>query len=103
VTRDRTQHCCTCGEKRRPTQAPVPSLNNGTPIVSMALHRPMLDGRWEDRPQLLVNVGIWRNGGTAPGQTHICEGCLLVGLREAKRWVDDAIDALEPQADRDAT
>lgn len=55
----------------------------------------MRDGRWEDRPQLLVNVGIWRNGGIAPGNTRICDGCLMVGLREAKRWVDATIAALE--------
>ncbi len=96
---DRTRNCCSCGEPRRPTQAPVPSLNNGTPIVHVADHRPMQEGRWEDRPQLLVNVAIWRNGGTYPGNTHICDGCLLVGLREAKRWVDETIAALEPPGD----
>jgi len=57
----------------------------------------MQDGRWESPGgQLLVNVGIWRNGGTDPGNTHICDGCILVGLREAKRWVDETIAALEP-------
>lgn len=55
----------------------------------------MQTGRWEDKPQLLVNVGIWRNGGTVPGNTHICDGCLVVALREAKRWVDEMIDALD--------
>ena len=93
---DRTKHCCTCGEKRRPTQAPVPSLNNRMTIVHIAKHRPMLEGRWEDQPQLLVDVVIRRNGGTDIGNTHICDGCLLLGLHEAKRWVDKTIADLEP-------
>lgn len=92
---DRTLCCCTCGEARRPTQSPVPSINNGTQIVHVADYRSMLPGRWEERPQLLVNVAVWRNGGTDPGRTHICDGCLLVGLREAKRWVDEMVAALE--------
>ena len=60
----------------------------------MADHRPMLDGRWEASPQMIVSVSLYRNGGTAPGQTHICDDCILVGLQHAKAFVDGALLAL---------
>jgi len=56
----------------------------------------MLDGRWEQSPQLVVSVMLYRNGGTAPGLTHICDGCVLVGLQHAKQFVDSSIAALQP-------
>lgn len=90
----RNAHCCLCGEVRRPTQAPVESFGNGVPIIQMSEHRPMRGGRWEMSPQMLVNVSMWRNGGTSPGQTHICDECILVGLRCAKEFVDQSIAAL---------
>ena len=45
-------------------------------------------GRWESSPQMLVNVCLWRNGGTARGATHICDECLIVGLEEARCFVE---------------
>lgn len=94
----RSAHCCLCGAPRRPTQAPVGSFGNvGSTIVQMADHRPLQEGRWEDSPQLIVNVSMWRNGGTAPGQTHICDDCILVGLRHAKQFVDTSLNALSAQ------
>lgn len=102
--RDRSKHCCLCGEPRRPTQAPVEEFGNGLPIIHMDEHRDMKPGRWENSPQLLVNVSMWRNGGTSPGETHMCDGCIIVGLLEAKRFVDGALrdlGALPPaEADR---
>lgn len=61
----------------------------------MDQHRPMREGRWESSPQMIVNVMLYRNGGTAPGQTHICDDCIVVGLHEAKRFVDASLAALE--------
>lgn len=90
----RADHCCLCGESRRPTQAPVEGFGNSGRILQMAEHREMKDGRWEADPQMIVSVLLYRNGGTAPGQTHICDGCILVGLNEAKRFVDQSIAAL---------
>lgn len=43
---------------------------------------------------MIVNVSMYRNGGTAPGQTHICDGCVIVGLQQAKAFVDGALVAL---------
>lgn len=86
--------CCLCGAPRRPTQAPVESFGNNVQCISMRDHRPMLSGKIETHPQMLVNVCLWRNGGTAYGRTHICEDCLKVGLEEAKRFVDGALNAL---------
>lgn len=91
-------HCCLCGAPRRPTQQPVEDFGNGTPIINMARHRPMLDGRWEKEPQLLVRVSMWRNGGIAKGNTHMCDDCIVVGLLEAKRFVDESLRALDPSA-----
>jgi hypothetical protein len=92
---DRSAHCCLCGALRRPTQAPVGSFGNDDHIVYIADHRPLQEGRWEDRPQLLVFLNIYRNGGVARGQTHMCDDCILVGLRHAKKFVDGAIEALQ--------
>lgn len=94
MNRDRTLHCCLCGELRRPTQQPVSGFSNSCKSVTIGDHRPLQDGRWEISPQLVVSVSMWRNGGTAPGQTHICDGCIVVGLHEAKRFVDASLAAL---------
>ena len=91
----RADHCCCCGEPRRPTQQPVEGFGNDCEIVTMKDHRPMKPGRWEDSPQLLVSVSIWRNGGTAPGQTHICDGCIVVGLKRAKEFCEKALVGLD--------
>lgn len=92
---DRSAHCCLCGALRRPTQKPVESFGNEAHVIQMADHRPMKEGRWEQSPQMIVSVLMWRNGGTSPGLTHICDDCILVGLRHAKQFVDDSIAALE--------
>lgn len=91
---DRSAHCCLCGARRRPTQKPVESFGNNVECIQIKDHRPLQDGRWEVSPQLLVSVSMWRNGGTAPGQTHMCDECIVVGLTAAKRFVDDALAAL---------
>lgn len=91
----RSDHCCICGERRRPTQKPVPSFGNDIEIVTMKNYREMKPGRWEDSPQLLVSVGLWRNGGTAPGETHICDGCIVIGLKRAKEFCEKALLGLD--------
>lgn len=91
---DRTKHCCLCGEPRRPTQAPVDCFSNNGRTVVIGKHRKLQEGRWEQNPDLLVSVSVYRNGGTAPGNTHICDGCIVVGLKEAKRFVDESLAAL---------
>lgn len=91
---DRSAHCCLCGAPRRPTQKPVESFGNGVPIIQISDHRELREGRWEESPQMLVSVSMWRNGGTSPGRTHMCDDCILVGLRHAKQFVDSSIAAL---------
>lgn len=95
MTVDRTKHCCLCGAMRRPPQAPVEVFRNHDLPLLMKDHRPLGDGRWEHSPQLCVNVSLYRNGGVAPGQTHMCDDCIVVGLRQAKAFVDGALEALE--------
>jgi len=43
---------------------------------------------------MICSVMLYRNGGTAPGQTHICDDCFIVGLRHAKEFVDGALAGL---------
>lgn len=97
MRKDRTLHCCLCGEPRRPTQKPVDSFGNSSRCITIGDHRPLQEGRWEISPQLLVNVSMWRNGGTDGGNTHICDGCIVVGLKAAKQFVDESLAALTPQ------
>jgi len=94
MSHPRTNHCCLCGAERRPTQAPVESFGNGCELISMADHRELKAGRWEEKTSMLVNVSMWRNGGTSPGQTHICDDCVIVGLTAAKRFIDASLAAL---------
>lgn len=82
------KHCCLCGNERHAHQPAVESLGMDISCISMKDHRELKPGRWETSPQMLVNVCLWRNGGTAPGATHICDECLIVGLEEAQRFVD---------------
>lgn len=87
-------HCCLCGAPRRPTQAPVARFGYNS-IIQISGHRPLQERRWEISPQLLVNVNvcIWRNGGT-DGHTHMCDNCIAIGLKDIKRFVDDALIGL---------
>ena len=98
ANKDRSAHCCLCGEPRRPTQSPVSGFHNDCQIVHIGDHRPLREGRWEDKPQLILNVSMWRNGGTDPGKTHICDGCIVVGLRVAKKFVDESLAAFGAEA-----
>ena len=82
------KYCCLCGEVRLPNQPPTESLSNRTSMLNMKEHRELKPGRLETSPQLLVNVCLWRNGGTAEGATHICDECLIVGLEEARKFVE---------------
>lgn len=93
---DRSAHCCLCGALRRPTQKPVEGFSNNIECIAIEDHRPLQEGRWEVSPQMLVSVSMWRNGGTAPGQTHVCDDCIVVGLQAAKRFVDASLSALNP-------
>lgn len=87
----RNDNCCLCGALRRPTQAPVEGFSNNIECITIGEHCELKEGRWEVNPQMLVSVSMWRNGGTAPGQTHICDECIVVGLKAAKRFVDDSL------------
>lgn len=47
----------------------------------------------EIHPQMIVHVGLYRNGGGLPGE-HICDSCIQVGLQKVKTFVDDTLTAL---------
>lgn len=90
-------HCCLCGAPRRPTQAPVGSFGNNVECLSIADYRPLQNERWEARPQLLINVVMWRNGGV-DSHTHMCDDCIVIGLKAAKKFVDGALEGLTASA-----
>jgi hypothetical protein len=93
----RGQFCCLCGEPRKVGEPMRDGIGNHD-CITMAEHRELKPGRWEVSPQLMAHVGLWRNGGTAPGQTHICDGCTVVGLQAAKRFVDAELTKLNDTA-----
>lgn len=96
----RNANCCLCGAPRRPTVAPVGSFGNDVRCIAMKDHRPLQAGRWEDSPQLLVSVNMWRNGGTNE-HTHMCDDCIIVGLKAAKAFVDESLAQLAPDTPTD--
>ncbi len=88
--------CCLCGAPRRPTQAPLESFCNDARIINMRDHRSVRsDAGIEANPQLIVSVSIYRNGGICTiGRTHMCDDCVIVGLKHAKAFVDESLTAL---------
>lgn len=80
---NRSDYCCCCGALRGlSARNQAYSLHD---IVPVEPHRPMQrgDGRlFELSPQLIVHVGVYRNGGGSADE-HICNDCLMVGIRHA--------------------
>jgi hypothetical protein len=91
----RGEICSCCGVPRRPTQAPVHSFGNSARLISIREHREIDPTDIEQSPSLTISVSIWRNGGGLTGE-HICDECIVIGLREAKRFVDESLNALQP-------
>ncbi|MCU7934159.1 MAG: hypothetical protein KZQ99_04670 [Candidatus Thiodiazotropha sp. (ex Dulcina madagascariensis)] len=78
------EYCHTCGAVR--SLAAYRDSISIHDIINMDKHREIQrgDGRmYEMSPQLIVHVGIWRNGGS-DGRMFICDDCLRVGLRYAR-------------------
>lgn len=92
--------CCLCGAPRRPTQAPLASFGSRLPPIQMREYRDVQrNPSIEVNPQLLVQVSICRNGGVdTAGRTHMCDECVVVGLRHAKSFVDQSLAALTSAA-----
>lgn len=90
---NRTNYCSCCGALRGlSARNQSYSLHD---IVQVADHRPIQrgDGRlFEMSPQIIVHVSVYRNGGGAATDEHICNDCLLVGIRHALK----AFSALVP-------
>lgn len=92
----RVMICSCCGAPRRPTQAPVHSFGNSHDrSISIRDYREIDPTHIEQSPSLIASVSIWRNGGGLSGE-HICDECIVIGLREAKRFVDRSLAALDP-------
>lgn len=55
-------------------------------LVQIQGHRPMQRGNgrfYEQSPQLSVHISVQRNSGGLADREHICNDCLLVGVRHA--------------------
>jgi len=55
-------------------------------LVEIQGQRPMQRGAgrlYEQSPQLSVHISVQRNGGGLADREHICNDCLLVGVRHA--------------------
>ena len=59
----------------------------------MSEFRPLVDGRREQDPSMLLVVQLYRNGGTDE-HSHICDDCVVVGLRQIKEFVDRSLVAM---------
>ncbi|WP_225547272.1 hypothetical protein [Chromobacterium violaceum] len=96
IMMNRSSYCSCCGALRGlSAQNQSYSLHD---IVRVAEHRQIQhgDGRLvEASPQLLVHVGVFRNGGGAATDEHICNACLLLGIRHAL----SRLNALIPEAE----
>lgn len=81
---NRSAYCSCCGALRGlSARKDSYSLHDIVPVVD---HRPMQrgDGRlFEQSPQLIVHVGVYRNGGGASTDEYVCNDCLMVGIRHA--------------------
>jgi len=80
---NRSDYCHCCGALRG--LAALRSEVGFNDIVVVEKHKPLLHGpgkSFEASPQLVVNVGVWRNGG-CDDQMYVCDDCLRIGLRHA--------------------
>jgi hypothetical protein len=78
-----SRHCATCGKPRGI------SLLRQSWRIDLFPKIPMTNNN------LIVHAGVYRNGGTDK-HTHLCDGCLTVGLREIKAHVDELLGAQSP-------
>jgi hypothetical protein len=56
---------------------------------------------WQITNDLICNAGVWRNGGSNE-DTHICDECIRIGLRVIKLRVDELLESLDADRDKDA-
>lgn len=69
-------------------------------LVEIQGQRPMQrgDGRlYEQSPQLSVHISVQRNGGGLADREHVCNDCLLVGVRHALKTLS-ALTATQHKA-----
>ncbi|PIF29388.1 hypothetical protein CLU88_4317 [Acidovorax sp. 56] len=65
-----------------------------TDLVEISAHRLTERGEgrfYEQSPQLSVHFSVQRNGGGLADREHVCNDCLLVGVRHALKILRDLI------------
>lgn len=99
MSEPRNLFCATCGKRRGGLEQQRKSWScTSTPIVP----RREAEGRpWQQTNDLIVMANIYRNGGTDE-TCHLCNACLLVGLRALLVAIEKAMDVTGGDADKDA-
>ena len=92
-----SSHCCACGKHRGISQIRE-SWGLQCPIVCVPLP-PEKEGDQYNH-QYIANASVFRNGGSG-SNTHICDECLLVGLRYLKVEISKLIGELDVEHSRD--
>jgi len=94
----RTEYCWTCGASRG--IATLRCSIGFNEVIKVGDHRELQRPRgvtYEQCPQLIVNVGVWRNGGSSEDQ-YICDPCLHLGLGHALKKL--ALITSDPRTDQ---
>lgn len=92
----KSTHCCQCGTPRVPSRARVESHFRHD-ILSMSDHRQITHppGVYnEQSPQLIAHFSLYRNGGSNE-DTHICDACIVVGLKHLRQRIEADLQAFE--------
>lgn len=98
---ERSDRCWICGRKRglEPLRDAW-SLNMPTVFVPRT-------GDPDDKPaqisnDVMVGAYVYRNGGSAKGETHICNQCITVGARAIKVRLSEVLEEIDPKHDLEA-
>lgn len=97
LTKDR---CWTCGRARGLAQQRE-SWSLPLPTVLIPRTDDPADRPAQITNDLIVRVVVYRNGGIA-SDTHLCDECLRIALREIHVRVSDLLGALDADHDKDA-
>lgn len=98
----RPDNCATCGRARKGIERRRQSWSPDLGTVAIPRRTDESDGTpWQQHNTLIVYASVYRGGG-ASEDTHLCDGCLTIGLRELKLAIDRALDETDASTDMTA-
>lgn len=96
---DRSVRCWTCGKPRGLSlQRKSWALNLSNPFVPRTDNPD--DSPAQQSNDLICFAHVYRNGGTSEG-THLCDDCLRIGVRAIKVELDQLLEELGGDYDKD--